>query len=60
MSAPPAGRMKKASRRLARASAYFAKLSLSEPGAFYGKVGGSLVLWRIFGVFGVVYSFFLA
>jgi len=23
-------------------------------------VGGSLVLWRIFGVFGVVYSFFLA
>ena len=41
-------------------AAYFAKLTFTEPDAFKGKVGGSLVLWRIFGVFGVVYSFFLA
>ena len=41
-------------------AAYFAKLTFTEPQAFKGKVGGSLVLWRIFGVFGVVYSFFLA
>ena len=41
-------------------AAYFAKLTFTEPDAFKGTVGGSLVLWRIFGVFGVVYSFFLA
>ncbi|MEG1826539.1 MAG: basic amino acid/polyamine antiporter [Gordonibacter sp.] len=41
-------------------AAYFAKLTFTEPGLFKGKIGGSIVLWRIFGIFGVVYSFFLA
>ncbi|MFR1640591.1 MAG: hypothetical protein ACLSVD_16450, partial [Eggerthellaceae bacterium] len=41
-------------------AAYFAKLTFTEPEAFKGNVGGSIVLWRIFGIFGVVYSFFLA
>ena len=41
-------------------AAYFAKITFTEPGAFKGKLGGSIVLWRIFGVFGVLYSFFLA
>ena len=41
-------------------AAYFAKLTFTEPQAFKGKVGGSLVFWRIFGIVGVVYSFFLA
>lgn len=41
-------------------AAYFAKLTFTEPGAFKGKLGGNMVLWRIFGIFGVVYSFFLA
>ena len=41
-------------------SAALALLTFTKPDAFKGKVGGSLVLWRIFGVFGVVYSFFLA
>jgi arginine:ornithine antiporter/lysine permease len=41
-------------------AAYFAKLTFTEPGEFKGKLGGSMVLWRIFGIFGVVYSFFLA
>lgn len=41
-------------------AAYFAKLTFTEPQAFKGKVGGSLVFWRIFGIVGVIYSFFLA
>ena len=41
-------------------AAYFAKITFTEPEAFKGKVGGALILWRIFGIFGVVYSFFLA
>lgn len=41
-------------------AAYFAKITFTEPGAFAGKLGGSIVLWRIFGIFGVLYSFFLA
>ena len=41
-------------------AAYFAKLTFTESGAFKGKLGGSIALWRIFGIFGVVYSFFLA
>ncbi len=41
-------------------AAYFAKITFTEPGAFKGKLGGSIVLWRIFGIFGVLYSFFLA
>ena len=41
-------------------AAYFAKITFTEPGAFEGKLGGSIVLWRIFGIFGVLYSFFLA
>ena len=41
-------------------AAYFAKIAFKEPGSLKGKVGGNLTLWRIFGVFGVVYSFFLA
>ena len=41
-------------------AAYFAKLAFTKPEAFAGKVGGSMVLWRVFGVLGVVYSFFLA
>ncbi len=41
-------------------AAYFAKLTFTEGDAFKGKIGGSIVLWRIFGIFGVVYSFFLA
>ena len=41
-------------------AAYFAKLTFTEPQAFKGKVGGSLVFWRIVGIVGVIYSFFLA
>ncbi len=41
-------------------AAYFAKLTFTEPQAFKGKLGGSIALWRVFGIFGVVYSFFLA
>lgn len=41
-------------------AAYFAKITFTEPGAFKGKLGGSIMLWRIFGIFGVLYSFFLA
>ena len=41
-------------------AAYFAKLTFTEPGAFKGKVGGSIAFWRIFAIVGVVYSFFLA
>ena len=41
-------------------AAYFAKIAFTEPEAFAGKVGGAMVVWRVFGVLGVVYSFFLA
>lgn len=41
-------------------AAYFAKLTFTEPGVFKGNLGGNIVLWRIFGIFGVLYSFFLA
>lgn len=41
-------------------AAYFAKLAFTKPDAFAGKIGGNMVLWRVFGVLGVVYSFFLA
>lgn len=41
-------------------AAYFAKLTFTEKGVFKGTIGGSMVLWRIFGILGVVYSFFLA
>ena len=41
-------------------AAYFAKLTFTEPQAFSGKVGGNLILWRVFGIIGVIYSFFLA
>ena len=41
-------------------AAYFAKLTFTEPGSFKDKVGGHIGLWRVFGIFGVLYSFFLA
>ncbi len=41
-------------------AAYFAKVAFTEPEAFEGKLGGSLVLWRVFAVLGTVYSLFLA
>ena len=41
-------------------AAYFAKITFTEPGAFKGRIGGNIVLWRIFGIIGVLYSFFLA
>lgn len=41
-------------------AAYFAKLTFTEPEAFKGNVRGSLILWRIFGIVGVVYGVFLA
>ncbi len=41
-------------------AAYFAKITFTEPQAFKGRLGGSIMAWRIFGIFGVVYSFFLA
>ncbi|MEG0322352.1 MAG: amino acid permease, partial [Raoultibacter sp.] len=41
-------------------AAYFAKLTFTEKEAFKGKVGGSIILWRILAIVGVLYSFFLA
>lgn len=41
-------------------AAYFAKLAFTEPELVKSHMNGSIVLWRIFGVFGVVYSVFLA
>ncbi len=41
-------------------AAYFAKLTFTEKELFRGRLRGSIVLWRIFAVIGVVYSFFLA
>lgn len=41
-------------------AAYFAKLTFTEKEAFRGKVGGSIIMWRILAIFGVIYSFFLA
>ncbi|WP_251178207.1 basic amino acid/polyamine antiporter [Adlercreutzia agrestimuris] len=41
-------------------AAYFAKITVTEPEAFAGKIGGNLILWRIFGVLGVIYGAFLA
>lgn len=41
-------------------AAYFAKLTFTEPEAFSGNIHGSIVLWRIFGIMGVVYSLFLS
>ncbi len=41
-------------------AAYFAKVAFTEPEAFKGKLGGSLALWRVFAVLGMVYSVFLA
>ena len=41
-------------------AAYFAKLTFTEHAAFAGKIRGRIGLWRVFGIFGVVYSFFLA
>lgn len=41
-------------------AAYFAKVAFTEPEAFEGKLGGSLAVWRVFAVLGMVYSVFLA
>ncbi|MCD8316968.1 MAG: basic amino acid/polyamine antiporter, partial [Eggerthellaceae bacterium] len=41
-------------------AAYFAKVAFTEPGVFKGNVKGPIVLWRIFGIVGVIYSLFLA
>lgn len=41
-------------------AAYFAKVAFIEPEAFEGKLGGSLAVWRVFAVLGMVYSVFLA
>lgn len=41
-------------------AAYFAKVAFTEPGSFKDKLDGPIVLWRIFGIIGVTYSFFLA
>src|SRR5699024_12542685 len=31
-------------------AAYFAKIAFTEPESFAGKVGGAMVVWRVFGV----------
>lgn len=41
-------------------AAYFAKLTWTEPKDFEGHLRGPIWAWRIFGIFGVLYSFFLA
>lgn len=41
-------------------AAYFAKLTFTEAHIFDGKLGGSIVVWRVFSVLGVVYALFLA
>ncbi len=41
-------------------AAYFTKVTFTEPEAFKGRLGGALVVWRIFGIFGILYSFALA
>ncbi len=41
-------------------AAYFAKVAFFEPEVFAGKLGGSLVIWRVFAVLGMIYSVFLA
>ena len=41
-------------------AAYFAKLTFTEREAFEGRVGGSLLLWRVLAIVGVVYSLFIA
>ena len=41
-------------------AAYFAKVAFTEAGSFKGKLGVPVPVWRVFAVFGVIYSVFLA
>ena len=40
-------------------AAYFAKLTFTEKEAFAGKLNAPIWLWRVLGIVGVLYSFFL-
>ena len=41
-------------------AAYLAKVAFTEAGSFKGKLGVPVPVWRVFAVFGVIYSVFLA
>ena len=41
-------------------AAYFAKVAFKEPDAFKGRLNGPILMWRILGCVGVVYSLFLS